>query len=136
MALGENRAEDAPFARPSAKTDYSSVRLLQARLNHIPHFKSMGPDPRAQLAPDGLSQCHPGVSLNSMLRVPHKGISVVAFTFFKALVHGSLKRRISVFDGCALDGRLFAADGFRACAVQHSIEDGAADGDLRPLCRE
>jgi hypothetical protein len=45
----------------------------------------MGPDPRAQLAPDGLSQCHPGVSLNSMLRVPHKGISVVAFTFFKGI---------------------------------------------------
>ncbi len=32
----------------------------------------------------------------------------------EALVHGSLKRCISVFDGCAQHGRLFAADGFRA----------------------
>lgn len=40
-----------------------------------------------------------------------------------ALVHGSLKRWISVFDGCALHGRLFAADGFRASTGQYAIED-------------
>ncbi len=42
-----NRAEDEPFARPSAKTNYSSVGLLYAHLNHSRQFKSMGPDPRA-----------------------------------------------------------------------------------------
>jgi len=44
VALGGNRAEDEPLAPPSAQTNYSSVRLLYARLDHSRRCKSMGPD--------------------------------------------------------------------------------------------
>lgn len=44
VALGGNRAEDEPLARPSAQTNYSSVRLLYARLDHSRRCKSVGPD--------------------------------------------------------------------------------------------
>jgi hypothetical protein len=50
-----------------------------------------------------------------------------------ALVHGSGVERMPIIDGVIYAAALFTADGLRACAFEHAVEDYAPDGDYRRM---
>ncbi|MGZ2505384.1 hypothetical protein ACVINI_005930 [Rhizobium beringeri] len=43
---------------------------------------------------------------------------------------------MGIFETADYGVAAFAADGFRACASKHAVEDGAADGDFGLLTRQ